>query len=144
LTRHAWAHLSCHGTQYPDDPSRGGLLLYDGMLTIVDLTADEHQGEFVFLSACKTAIGGVHILDEAITLAAALQYAGWRHVIATLWSVLDVAAAEVAEDVYRRLGDGGELHSQHAAEALHHAIRRQRNTSPERPSRWVPFLHHGP
>ena len=56
LTRHAWAHLSCHGTQYPDDPSRGGLLLYDGMLTVVDLTADDHQGEFVFLSACKTAI----------------------------------------------------------------------------------------
>jgi CHAT domain-containing protein len=53
------------------------------------VTADEHQGEFVFLSACKTAIGGVHILDEAITLAAALQHAGWRHVIATLWSVLD-------------------------------------------------------
>jgi CHAT domain-containing protein len=119
-------------------------LLYDGMLTVVDLTADDHQGEFVFLSACETAIGGIHLLDEAITLAAALQYAGWRHVIATLWSVLDVAAAEVAEDVYRRLGDGGELYPQHAAEALHHAIRRQRNTSPERPSRWVPFLHHGP
>jgi CHAT domain-containing protein len=144
LTRHAWAHFSCHGNQYPDDPSRGGLVLYDGMLTVIDLTADQHQGEFVFLSACKTAIGGVHILDEAITQAAALQHAGWRHVIATLWSVLDIAAAEVAEDVYRRLADGGELHPQHAAEALHHAIRRQRNTSPERPSRWVPFLHHGP
>jgi CHAT domain-containing protein/tetratricopeptide (TPR) repeat protein len=144
LTRHAWAHLSCHGNQYLDDPSRGGLLLYDGMLTVIDLTVDEHQGEFVFLSACKTAIGGVHLLDEAITLAAALQYAGWRHVIATLWSVLDVVAAEIAEDVYSRLADGEELHLQHAAEALHHAIRKQRHTSPEEPSRWVPFLHHGP
>jgi hypothetical protein len=144
LARHAWAHLSCHGNQYSDDPSRGGLLLYDGMLTVLDVTADEHQGEFVFLSACKTAIGGVHILDEAITLAAALQYAGWRHVIATLWSVLDVAASEVAEDVYSRLADRGELYPYRAAEALHHAIRKQRNTSPERPSRWVPFLHHGP
>jgi hypothetical protein len=36
------------------------------------------------------------------------------------------------------------LHPQHAAEALHHAIRRQRNISSERPSRWLPFLHHGP
>ena len=105
-------------------------MLYDGMLTVIDLTADDHQGEFVFLSACKTAIGGVHLLDEAITLAAALQYAGWRHVIATLWSVLDVAAAEVAGYVYSRLADRGELHPQRAAEALHHAIRRQRSTSP--------------
>jgi tetratricopeptide (TPR) repeat protein len=144
LACHAWAHLSCHGNQYPDDPSRGGLVLYDGMLTVLDVTADEHQGEFVFLSACKTAIGGVHILDEAITLAAALQHAGWRHVIATLWSVLDVAAAEVTEDVYSRLADRGELHPHRAAEALHHAIRQQRDTSPGRPSRWVPFLHHGP
>lgn len=119
-------------------------MLYDGMLTVIDLTADEHPGEFVFLSACKTAIGGIHILDEAITLAAALQYAGWRHVIATLWSVMDVAAADVAEDVYSQLADGGELHLQHAAEALHHAIRRQRDATPDRPSRWVPFLHHGP
>ena len=144
LSRHAWAHLSCHGGQYLDDPSRGGVVLYDGMLTVIELTADEHPGEFVFLSACKTAIGGVHLLDEAITLAAALQYAGWRHVIATLWSVMDVAAAEVAEDVYSQLADGGELHPQHAAEALHHAIRQQRNAAPDQPSRWLPFLHHGP
>jgi CHAT domain-containing protein len=47
----------------------------------------------------------VYILDEAITLAAALHYAGWRHVIATLWSVSDIAAAEVAEDVYSQLVD---------------------------------------
>jgi len=144
LNRHAWAHLSCHGDQYLDDPSRGCLVLYDGMLTVIDLTADKHPGEFVFLSACKTAIGGILILDEAITLAAVLQYAGWRHVIATLWSVMDVAAADVAEDVYSQLADGGELHPQHAAKALHHAIRRQRNATPDRPSRWVPFLHHGP
>jgi hypothetical protein len=144
LNRHAWAHFSCHGGQHLDDPSRGGVLLYDGTLTVTDLTADEHQGEFVFLSACKTAIGGVRVLDEAITLATALQYAGWRHVIATLWSVGDIAAAEVTEDVYARLANAGQLHPQHAAEALHHAIRRLRKGAPDRPSRWVPFLHHGP
>jgi CHAT domain len=144
LNRHVWAHFSCHGGQHLDDPSLGGVLLCDGTLTVTDLTADEHQGEFVFLSACKTAIGGVRVLDEAITLATALQYAGWRHVIGTLWSVWDIAAAEVTEDVYARLANAGELRPQHAAEALHHAIRRQREAAPDRPSRWVPFLHHGP
>jgi CHAT domain-containing protein len=33
LARHTWAHFSCHGNQYLDDPSRGGLVLYDGMFT---------------------------------------------------------------------------------------------------------------
>jgi CHAT domain-containing protein len=32
-------------------------------------------------------VGGVDLLDEAITLAAALHYTGYRHVVAALWSV---------------------------------------------------------
>ena len=113
------------------------------MLAIADLTADRHRGEFVFLSACKTALGGVRVLDEAITLASALQCAGWRHVVATLWSVVDKTAADVAEELYTRLAEGG-FRTERTAEALQHAIRRQRGIAPHQPSRWVPFLHVGP
>jgi tetratricopeptide (TPR) repeat protein len=143
LKHHSWAHFSCHAGQNLNDPSTGGILLSDGMLAIADLTADRHSGEFVFLSACKTALGGVRVLDEAITLASALQCAGWRHVIATLWSVVDKTAADVAEDLYARLSRDG-FRTDRTAEALHHAIRRQRRAAPDEPSRWVPFLHVGP
>ncbi len=32
---------------------------------------------------------GIRVPDEAITLAAALQIAGYQHVIATLWQISD-------------------------------------------------------
>jgi tetratricopeptide (TPR) repeat protein len=143
LEHHSWAHFSCHGDQYLDDPSRGGVLLYDGPLTIADLSAQRHCGEFAFLAACKTATGGVTVPDEAVTLTAALRYAGWRHVIGTLWSVWDAASAAVTEQVYGLLADGGTLRPDHAAEALHHAVRTQRDAIPDRPSRWAPFIHIG-
>jgi CHAT domain len=76
---------------------RGVLLPYDwdtaGHVGVTDMTAGFHAGEFAFLSACQTATGGLANSDEAINLAAALQYAGWRHVIGTLWSIWDTSAA---------------------------------------------------
>jgi CHAT domain-containing protein len=107
--------------------------------------ADGHRrGEFAFLSACKTQTGGVLLLDESITLAAALHYVGWQQVIATVWSVSDQAAAEIAEHLYPRLVSDGRLNPRRAAEALHHAVRQLRDTRPYPLSRWALFLHTGP
>jgi hypothetical protein len=47
-----------------------------------DLARDD-RGEFTFLSACKSSLGGVVNADEAITLTSALHFSGWRHVIGT-------------------------------------------------------------
>jgi CHAT domain-containing protein len=52
-----------------------------------------------FLSACKTATGGLLATDEAITLMSGLTYTGWRHVIGTLWTVADETAARVTSIV---------------------------------------------
>ena len=144
LMRHWWVHFSCHGGQNLTEPSRGGLLLHDGMLSIADISASHHHGEFAFLSACKTATGGVTLLDEAITLAAALHYTGYRHVIGTLWSVYDTAAADLAEAVYTDLTVTGEFVPERAAHALHRATRRLRNKHRGSPSTWIPFTHTGP
>ena len=78
MARHRWLHLSCHGYQDLRDPSRAGLALTDGVLRLTDIVDGQHTGEFAFLSACKTATGGVSLPDEAITLAAALHYTGLR------------------------------------------------------------------
>jgi hypothetical protein len=144
LRRHSWVHFACHGEQNLDDPSRGGVLVHDGALTVTDLSSQQYHGEFAYLSGCKTAVGGVSLPDEAITLAAALHYTGYRHVIATLWSVFDAQAARVAEDVYTDLVHHGELRADDAAPALHRAVHRLREAFPDRPSVWTPFAHTGP
>jgi CHAT domain-containing protein len=144
LPRHRWAHFSCHGGQNLADPSQGGLLLHDRMLSITDISAGEHKGEFAFLSACMTAVGGINLPDEAITLAAALHYTGYRQVIGTLWTVYDRTAADVAELVYTELTSTGRFEPAGAAQALHMAIRYLRDVKQLPPSAWTPFTHTGP
>ena len=70
----------------PARPARD-LELSDGTLSITRLSAAQYSGELAFLSACRTAAGGVDLPDEVITLAPALNYTGYRYVVATLWSV---------------------------------------------------------
>ncbi|MER6107149.1 CHAT domain-containing protein [Streptomyces hirsutus] len=146
LPRHAWVHFSCHGGQDLADPSRGGVHLHDGMLTVEELTSARHtaRGELAFLSACQTALGGVHHLDEAITLTSALQHAGWRHVVGTLWSVGDAAATTITTATYRHLVRDGGIDADAVARALHGATLTMRDSLPQRPSRWAPFVHVGP
>ncbi|BCJ76947.1 hypothetical protein CS0771_64910 [Catellatospora sp. IY07-71] len=144
LREHGWVHFACHGEQNLADPSQGGLLVQDGTLTVTDLSSQQYRGDFAYLSGCKTAVGGANLPDEAITLAAALHYTGYRHVIATLWSIWDDEAAQIAKEVYEAVAHGGVLRADLAAEALHHAVRRLRDRHRDRPSVWTPFAHTGP
>ena len=144
LARHRWAHFSCHGGQNLADPSRGGLLLNNGVLSVADIGAGRHDGEFAFLSACMTAVGGARLADEAVTLAAAMHHTGYRRVIGTLWSVYDRTAVEVAEAVYAELTVTGQFVPARSAEALHAAIRRLRDVEQLPSAVWSPFTHTGP
>lgn len=89
LPQHALVHLSCHGSQHFTDPTASAFWLTDGPLCLTDLIEQHYPGprELAFLSACQTATGSPRALDEAIHLAAAMQLLGYRHVIATLWSI---------------------------------------------------------
>ncbi|WP_138430158.1 MULTISPECIES: CHAT domain-containing protein [Streptomyces] len=144
LPKHRWTHFSCHGDQNVLDPLAGGLTLFDKTLTVGDLSALSHRGEFVFLSACKSATGSPRMPDEALTMSAVLHYTGYRHVIAALWSIADDAAADVARLVYRELVFEGVLHPEKAAHALHTALLRLREDAAAPISSWIPFTHTGP
>lgn len=144
LKKHRWVHFSCHGDQDLRNPSHGGLWLYDRMLTVADITAEQFHADFAGLSACKTAVGGVELLDEVITLAAALHYTGYRHVVATLWSVKDDASSKVFTTLYDRIAVDGSLRPDLAAAALHDAVRELREQFPKWPHTWTPFAHIGP
>lgn len=123
LERHGWVHFICHGDQNLAQPLEGGLLLSDATLTVRDISTRHFRGDFAGLSACKTAVGGRKLLDETITLATALHYTGYRHVVAALWSVDDEAAADVFTSLYGEPAVDGTLRPQGAAPALHRAVR---------------------
>jgi CHAT domain-containing protein len=143
LASHQWVHFSCHGEQIMDAPADSGLLLADGRLTVAGIISKKLTGEFVFLCACMTAASSSTMLNETITLASALHYAGYRHVIATLWSVLDNVSADLAMAVYDALTATGSFRPMVAATALCAAVLELRTEYPNQPSVWAPFVHIG-
>ncbi|MFI5496791.1 CHAT domain-containing protein [Actinoplanes sp. NPDC051859] len=143
MHEHSWLHLAGHTRPQPEQPTRTGVLLPDGPLTVLDLVdlRPEHA-ELAYLSACITMLGSGSLTDEALHLPAVLQLAGYRHVIATQWHIQDHHAADVATAVYRQLIAGGRPDAEHAATALHHTLTELRRTG--HPVDWAPFIHTGP
>ena len=153
LPGYSWLHLSCHGFQHPDDASLSAFLLDDQRLTLADLAAlDLRETDLAYLSACQTAAGDLELLDEARHLAAALQLTGYRHVLATLWSISDAAAPAMADTTYAHLlhpnpghpNSVGQPEAARASYALHHAVTRLRRALPGEPLLWAPYIHLGP
>jgi tetratricopeptide (TPR) repeat protein len=132
-------HFIGHGYQDLANPALGGLRLADGDLTALELTAVRlSHAELAYLSSCEGAARGVAVLDDSLPPAFAFLAAGFRDVIAALWSVGDSAAADLAERFYRRLsacGAGG------VAEALHGTVREMRSACP--PEVWAAYIHLG-
>jgi len=73
-------------------------------------------------------------------------------VLATLWSIADVAAPGLARDTYAHLLHPDPEHPHPADQpraarapyALHHAVARLRQRYPGEPLLWAPYIHLGP
>jgi CHAT domain-containing protein len=138
------AHFACHGETDASDPSQSRLFLHDhdsapftgGALASVRLD----HARLAYLSACRTAVTDTGALfDEAIHLTAAFQLAGFRHVVGTLWQIVDDTAVTLADDFYAGLGPDHDR----AAYALHTAVRALRDRMPRTPSLWAAHVHAG-
>jgi CHAT domain-containing protein len=139
-----WLHLACHGSQRQDEPTKSGLILEDGHLTLEEIIKlDLPNAEFAYLSACQTTTGEEKLSDEAAHIAGGMLLAGYRGVVATMWSIQDDLAPEVADEFYRRIMEGeGRPDNRKAAEALHHSIQKLRKKGVPLTS-WIPFVHLG-
>jgi CHAT domain-containing protein len=81
-----FVHIACHGIQDPEQPLESAFCLNDGNLTVSQLMdIDLKDAFFAFLSACETAKGDAEQPDQAIHLAAATLFLGFRSVVATMW-----------------------------------------------------------
>ncbi|WP_143660436.1 CHAT domain-containing protein [Streptomyces sp. JHA26] len=139
LTSHTSAHFACHAASDPDDPSAGHLLLHDGPLSVLDVSALDLTGvRLAVLSACETSLGAHRVPDESLHLVSAFQLAGYPQVVGTLWQVNDLVARTVAVDLHEGVSAGEDV-----ATALHHAVHRCRERFDKTPTLWAAYLHSG-
>jgi CHAT domain-containing protein len=149
MQKHEWIHLACHGTQVPREPMASAFLLDDGPLSLSRLMdASLPYAELAVLSACQTAKGDEWLSEETVHLAAGMLAAGFRSVIATMWSINDTDGPILSDAFYealkrhravRRDGDPPKV-----AHALHEAVERLKESVGEHNFvRWVPFVHVG-
>jgi len=148
-----WVHLACHASQDTDRPLKSGFALHDGRLELSEIMKRNiPQCELAYLSACQTSAGDEKLSEEAVHLAAGMLAAGYQGVVATMWSIKDKHAPDVAGEFYEYLLEqgkvegNGRLDSSRAAYALHHAmhcLRKDIGDSEDALLTWVPYVHFG-
>ncbi|KAJ7867266.1 CHAT domain-containing protein [Mycena leptocephala] len=150
MTKSSLVHFACHGIQDVDTPTESALLLAGSSRLTLKRTIQLSlpHADLAFLSACQTATGDKQLQEESVHLAAGMLLAGYRGVIATMWSIQDNDAPQVAADVYEHLFKTSPPDPTRAAEALHLAminLRERTDSKGNKTSffRWVPFIHLG-
>ncbi|KAH9989763.1 CHAT domain-containing protein [Russula vinacea] len=149
LRDHRFAHIACHGILEPGKPFDASFKLYRGeRLSLLDIVRSRlPEAEFAFLSACHTAeLTEESIADEALHLAAAMQYCGFRSVVGTMWAMVDVDGRDLARNFYKHVFSDrqeGTRYHERTAEALRDAAKNLRRKNGMTLERWVNFVHCG-
>ncbi|KAJ7839739.1 CHAT domain-containing protein [Mycena leptocephala] len=100
-----WVHFACHGVQNAATPTESALLVArSSRLTLSNIIKlSLPHADLAFLSACQTATGARDLQEESVHLAAGMLLAGYRGVVATMWSINDNDAPQVAADFYGQM-----------------------------------------
>ncbi|KAF8132991.1 TPR-like protein [Boletus edulis] len=125
LCKTEWVHLACHGLPNRTHPFESAFALHDGHFTIEQIMRCEPENpQFAYLSACHTTVGDEDSPDEVIHLASAMQFAGFRSVIGTMWVVDDGETNKITSTFYKHMVDeSGCLDHTRAAFALNKTMR---------------------
>jgi len=133
-------HLSCHGVYDERNPLFSALLLAPdstnetGRLEAHKIFGLKLNASLVMLSACETGLARVTGGDEVIGLGRGFIFAGTPSLIASLWTVDDLATAITVKRFYRYLYSGISK-----AEALRQAQRFVRDHHNRHPAYWASF-----
>jgi tetratricopeptide (TPR) repeat protein len=140
------AHFACHGYQEQTGGAlNSALFVHDGPLLLSTIASNRlSKADFAFLSACSTASGSDQLPDEAMHIAAGMLIAGFRSVVATMWTISDGTGPRLAEKVYGHLlrNESDAFDSTEAAFALNEGVQILRKAKYPT-SDWVPFIHIG-
>ena len=151
LRDHRFVHIVCHGLLEPGKPFDSSFKLHQGKrLSLHDIVQSQlPNAEFAFLAACHTAeLTDESPADEALHLAAAMQYCGFRSVVGTMWAMADEDGRDLAENFYKSVFSGAEqgvYYHERTAEALRDAVVKLRRKKGRGMSleRWVNYVHYG-
>lgn len=116
----------------------------DGILTAEELAALDLRGlQIAALSACDTGLGTVETGEGVFGLRRALETAGARTILMSLWSVPDESARRWMIDFYARIFDGQSVQtaSREASRAGLELLRAK--GTPEHPYLWSGFVAAG-
>ena len=106
LGKNEWVHLACHGIPDRGQPFESAFALHDGRFTIERIVRCKLKSpQFAYLSACHTTVGDEESPDEVIHLASAMQFAGFRSVIGTMWAVDDAQTNKITSLFYENMKD---------------------------------------
>ena len=149
METHSCIHFACHAHQNIQEPLKSRFMLHDGGLELSEIIKKKLVGaDFAYLSACQTSIGDENFPEAH--LAAGMLAAGYRGVIATMWSISDQHGPQVAEDFYARLisqdleqDQPSSLSTDNAAYALHYSTQKLRKQLGDSALDWIPYVHFG-
>ena len=151
---HSCIHFACHAHQDTQEPLKSKFMLHDGGLELSEIIKKQLVGaDLAYLSACQTSTGDEKLSEEAVHLAAGMLAAGYRGVIATMWSISDEHGPQVAEDFYarlisqnlglKRLSGSLSIDDSDAACALHYSTQKLRKQLGDSALDWIPYVHFG-
>jgi CHAT domain-containing protein len=149
LANYRIVHFATHGLVDSKRPELSGLVLslvtargepQDGFLRLEDIYNLRLPVDMVVLSGCQTALGEEISGEGLIGLTRGFMYAGARRVVASLWSVDDLAASELMTRFY----EGMERGKMRPAAALRNAQREMyRQQRWHSPYYWASFELQG-
>jgi CHAT domain-containing protein len=151
MESHSCVHFACHAHQNTQEPLKSGFMLHDGGLELSEIIKKKFKGaDLAYLSACQTSTGDEKLSEEAVHLAAGMLAAGYRGVIATMWSISDQHGPQVAEDFYARLISRdleseqlSSLSTDDAVCALHYSTQKLRKQLGDLAIDWIPYVYFG-
>jgi CHAT domain-containing protein/tetratricopeptide (TPR) repeat protein len=115
LAQYRVVHFATHGLVDSRHPELSGLVLslvdkqgapQEGFLALQDIYNLSLPADLVVLSACQTALGKEISGEGLLGLTRGFMYAGAQRVMASLWSIDDVATAELMGRFYRAMEQG--------------------------------------
>jgi CHAT domain-containing protein len=116
LAKYRIVHFATHGIINDRHPELSGLVLslvnkrgkpQDGFLKLQDIYSMRLPVDLVVLSGCETGLGEQISGEGLLSLTRGFMYAGATRVVASLWSVSDIATAALMADFYRAMERDG-------------------------------------
>jgi CHAT domain-containing protein/Tfp pilus assembly protein PilF len=149
LSQYRIVHFATHGLLNNVHPELSGLVFslvskqgrpQDGFLTLRDIYNLNLPVDLVVLSACDTGLGEEISGEGLVGLTRGFMYAGATRVVASLWSVNDVATSELMARFYKTMVRGG-MRPAAALRAAQLQMRKQKRWSS--PYYWAAFQLQG-